>query len=346
MNTINTKQKTVSIKNGQISIEYKENKPYSDSFNNENIDNTHKLFSNNKIIDRCLFQPIRTGIKNPLLNIDMSERVKDNSRPLTITEFTLKGFNLPLNLITVDDINLIKSNAIEQIQIRNCIIPIHKGTLDLRVWISKKEITNSNIDDKQTTVSKLYNEQQKLLHQKELRSERNKRYIEKKKAGYVKSIKSSNDILSLNACNHIGTQTPLKTIDLWENKTVSINDDTQKQACAYLTLNNHRMNYEKLMNDEIVSYGIEHNHRLITAIDNKKLALINIRKIEDIKAKKLDMELNTYANTQKSNYELKIHVCTDMELIQISYTKYLSMEKHLSSMGKTHTQKAKHNMHN
>jgi len=341
MNTQN-ETKNVSIVNGKIVITYGIDKEFvSISENNT----TEKLMSNNSIVDRCLYNPIRKGLKNPIIPMD-TNRKKDNSRPLTLTEFTLKGFKLPLDLITENDITLIKSNSIDQIQIRNVIIPIHKGTLDLRVWISRKEQNSINIDDKQTTVSKLYNEQQKEIRQKELRHTQYLKAVEKKKNGYVKSIVSSKDILSLNLINHIGTQKPLPAIDLWVNKALSVNDDTQKYACAYLTLNNHKLNYEKVMNDELRNFLNTHKSRVITAIDNKRLELINKRKVDEINDKKTDMELTTYALTQKSNYSLKIHVCTEYELTQISYTKYLNMEQHLNSMAKTNSVKAKHNMHN
>lgn len=342
MNTINKTQKTVTIKNNKIIVTYGIDKEFVSIIENNT---TEKLMSNNSIVNMCLYQPKRIGEINHL-NIPIDDNKKDNSRPLTLIEFTLKGFNLPLNLITENDINLIKSNSIDSIQIRNCIIPIVKGTLDLRIWIGKKESISIDIENKQTTVSKLYITQQKEIRQKELRHTQYLRQKENKKNGIVKSIVSSTDILSMNEINHIGTQKPLPTIDLWENKTLSVSDDTQKYAIAYLTLNNHRINHDKVMNDELRNFLNTHNHRVITAIDNKRLELINSRKIEEIKSKKLNMELTVYANTQKSNYELKIHVCTEYELIQISYSKYLSMEKHLSSMAKTISKKAKFNTHN
>lgn len=375
----NEKLRTVSMKNGLICIDFKPQTEYKDIHKNESIDNTVKLFDHNKIVSLPMYRYTPKTDKPqidfyPSMSVnDYNERVID-IKPLSVIEYCMKGLRLNLDKSSIIDLsNKIKLlSSDDMIQIRNVLIPIMnvKGigkTLDLRVWINHNDKTTSNIDDKVTTVSKLYNEQLKEQHDKELRQIRNKRYYENKKNGVIKTTISSNDFLSMHIINHIGHKANLPIIDLWQNSSITtqydingrlhivsinkpnrltVSDDSVKYAIAYLKLHNHRLNVEKTMSQRLDNFFNTHKSRLVTAKDNNRLKLIELRKIEEIKAKRLNDELTVYANTQKSNYQLKIHKCNELELIEISYSKHLSMIKHLESMTKQTDKKAKHNMHN
>jgi hypothetical protein len=380
MNTNNNeKLRCVSMKNGLICIDFKPQTDIKDTFKHESIDNTKTLFSNNKIVSLPMYHAIpkkdNTHIEfYPSMSVNDYNNKQTNNKPLTVLEYCLKGLKLNLDKSACIDlsnkINLSSSN--DTIQIRNILIPIMniKGigkTLDLRIWINKKDISNINIDDKVTTVSELYNAQQKEQHEKTLRIERNKRYYENKKNGIIKTIVSCKDYLSIHEINHIGKRDNLPIHDLWINSTITtqydingkchivslnklntitVSDDSVKYANAYLKLHNHRINVKESMTNRLNNFFNTHKHRVITAIDQNRQKQIAIRKIQELKAIQLNRELTVYANTQKSSYELKIHECNELELIEISYSKHLSMIKHLESMSKDTTIKAKHNMHN
>jgi len=380
MNTNNNeKLRSVSMKNGLIHIDFKPQCEYIESLKNESIDNTSRLFQNNKIVSLPMYHPIPKKDKThiefyPSMSVNEYNSKETNNKPLSVLEYCLKGLRLNLDKSACIDlsnkINLSSSNDI--IQIRNILIPIInvKGvgkTLDLRIWIGKHELSNANIDDKVTTVSKLYNEQQKAQHEKALRIERNRRYYENKKNGIIKTIISCKDYLSMNAINRIGKKPNLPIHDLWINSSVTtqydingkchivslnkpngliVSDDSMKYANAYLKLHNHRINVKESMKLRLDNFFNTHKHRAITAIDTNKQKQIAIRKIQDLKAIQLNRELTQYANTQKSNYVLKIHECNELELIEISYSKHLSMIKHLESMTNSTTKKAKYNIHN
>lgn len=299
MNTNNNeKLRSVSMKNGLISIEFKPQIEYKDTYKNESIDNTVKLFSHNKIVSLPMYKPIPKKDKSqiefyPSMSVnDFNDKVTD-IKPLSVIEYCLKGLKLNLDKSSIIDLsNKIKlSSSDDMIQIRNVLIPIMnvKGigkTLDLRVWINKDTLKSIDIDNKQTTVSMLYNEQIKQEHNKQLKHDQYLRYKENKKNGNVKTTISSMDYLSMHIINHIGHKANLPIIDLWQNAHITttydlnnklhivsvntpnlltVSDDTQKHAIAYLKLHNQRLNVEKVMNQRLSNFLNTHKSRLVTA---------------------------------------------------------------------------------
>jgi hypothetical protein len=372
MKQTNEKYTTVSIVNGKIVKTEKPNNEYKDEYKNESLDNTVKLFDNNKIVSLPLYKPISKKDKSniefyPSMSVNEYNNKTTILKPLSLIEYTLKGFKLPLNLITDTDVKAIKSNSIDSITIRNVTIPIYKGTLDLRVWISKTDTFGVNIDDKTTTAKQLYDEQQKEESKKAIRSARNKRYQENKKNGVIKTTISSKDYLSLHIINHIGHKANLPAIDLWQNSHIitqydidgkahivsvntpnglTVSDDSIKYACAYLKLYNQKLNVEKYMRKRLDNFFNTHKSRVVTAIDKNRQKLIKQRQIEEVANMQNEMIISRNARVQKSKYILQIHECSEQELVEINYSKYLSNQIHLSSMIKTNETKTKHNMHN